>query len=207
MNGELTHIKSGCKAAAGDPEVVGVFLSEQELNVRVPEFDVSVGAAAHEHLVAGRKAASHHAGLADRAASGNNRQQDLTEECSRFSRRQMFLSGQGGELFRPNLNGLKTTIASLKHLTAAVNGHDCARLYLRNVLEPKSHSATVPSQAPASRREESGASAHTRSGLRPGCSSLAVNSPVSELHTNTRPSVEQLSRWAPHALKQQQWTP
>lgn len=73
-NCELTHFKSGCKAAAGDPEVVGVLLNEQELHVRVPEFDVSVGAAAHEHLIAGRKAAGHHTGLADRAASGNRRQ-------------------------------------------------------------------------------------------------------------------------------------
>lgn len=73
VNCELTHIKVGCKAAAGDPEVVGVLLSEEELHVRVPEFDVSVGAAAHEHLIAGRKAAGHHAGLAGRAAPGNNK--------------------------------------------------------------------------------------------------------------------------------------
>lgn len=73
MNCVLTHIKSGCKGAAGDPEVVGVLLSEQELHVQVPQFDVSVGAAAHEHLVAGGKAAGHHTGLADRAASANNR--------------------------------------------------------------------------------------------------------------------------------------
>lgn len=72
VNCELTHIKTGCKAAAGDPEVVGVLLSEQQLHVRVPEFDVSVGAAAHEHLVAGREAAGHHTGLTDRAASGNH---------------------------------------------------------------------------------------------------------------------------------------
>lgn len=78
VNCELTHIKTGCKAAAGDPEVVGVLLGEQQLHVRVPEFDVSVGAAAHEHLVAGGEAAGHHTGLADRAASADQQQQDGT---------------------------------------------------------------------------------------------------------------------------------
>lgn len=82
VNCELTHIKPGCKAAAGDPEVVGILLSEQELHVRVPEFDVSVGAAGHEHLVAGRKAAGHHTGLADRAASGNNDSRTLGKNAA-----------------------------------------------------------------------------------------------------------------------------
>lgn len=79
--------------------------------------------------------------------------------------------------------------------------------YLRNVLQEKSQAATVPSQAPANRREESGASAHTRSGLRRGCSNVAHTSPVSERHTMTDPSVEQLKTKVPHALKRQQWTP
>lgn len=52
---------------------MGVLLSVQKVHVCVPEFDVSVGAAGHKHLAAGRKAAGHHAGLADRAAAGNNR--------------------------------------------------------------------------------------------------------------------------------------
>lgn len=51
---------------------MGILLRVQKLHVRVPEFDVSVGAAAHKHLAAGRKAAGRHAGLADRAAAANN---------------------------------------------------------------------------------------------------------------------------------------
>lgn len=101
-NCELTHIKTGREAAAGDTEVVGVLLSEQEPHVRVPEFDVSVGAAAHEHLVAGRKAAGHHAGLAGRAASGNNRQQNFGEGCSTSCCRAGSFREEGGELFRTN---------------------------------------------------------------------------------------------------------
>ncbi|MEQ2179486.1 hypothetical protein GOODEAATRI_025439 [Goodea atripinnis] len=52
-----------------------------------------------------------------------------------------------------------------------------ALVYLRRVLEGKSHRATVPSQAPASRRQESGASAQTRSALLPGCSNAERSSP------------------------------
>ncbi|MEQ2289726.1 hypothetical protein AMECASPLE_036141 [Ameca splendens] len=53
-----------------------------------------------------------------------------------------------------------------------------ALVYLRRVLEGKSQRATVPSQVPASRRQESGASAQTRSALRPGCSNAERSSPV-----------------------------
>lgn len=52
---------------------MGILLRVQKLHVRVPEFDVSVGAAAHKHLAAGRKAAGRHAGLADRAAAATTK--------------------------------------------------------------------------------------------------------------------------------------
>lgn len=87
MAQELTHIIIGCKGAAGDPEVVGVLLSEQEFHVGVPEFDVSEGAADHKHLAAGREAAGHHAGLADRATSGNIRQLDFTQDAAQALRK------------------------------------------------------------------------------------------------------------------------
>lgn len=54
----------------------------------------------------------------------------------------------------------------------------------------------MPSQAPASRREESGASAQTLRGLRPGCSSVAFTSPVSALHTMTEPSEQEAAAGA-----------
>lgn len=62
----------GCKAAAGDSQVVGVLLGVQEVHVRVPEFEVSAGAAGHKHLAAGGEAAGHNTGLADRTASVND---------------------------------------------------------------------------------------------------------------------------------------
>lgn len=69
---KLTDFKLGCKAAAGDSQVVGVLLGVQQVHVRFPEFEVSAGAAGHKHLAAGREAAGHDTGLADRTASGNN---------------------------------------------------------------------------------------------------------------------------------------
>lgn len=63
----------GCKAAAGNSEVVGVLLGMQEVDVRIPEFQVSVSAAGDKHLAAGGEAAGHHAGLADRTASEDTR--------------------------------------------------------------------------------------------------------------------------------------
>lgn len=69
---ELTNVKLGCKAAACDSQVMGVLLSMQQVNVRIPEFEIPVGAASDKHLAAGREAAGHHTGLAHRAASGNS---------------------------------------------------------------------------------------------------------------------------------------
>lgn len=66
---ELTNLKLGCKAAAGDSQVVGILLSTQEVDVHVPEFEVSLGAAGHKHLATRREAAGHNTGLAHCAAS------------------------------------------------------------------------------------------------------------------------------------------
>lgn len=66
---ELTNVKLGCEAAAGDSQVVGVLLSTQEVDVHIPQFEVSLGAAGHEHLATGREAAGHDTGLAHCAAS------------------------------------------------------------------------------------------------------------------------------------------
>lgn len=65
----LTNSELGCRAAAGDSQVVGILLSMQEADVHVPQLKVSVGAAGHEKLATRRKAASHNAGLAHCAAS------------------------------------------------------------------------------------------------------------------------------------------
>lgn len=67
---ELTNFKLGCRAAAGDSQVMGVLLSMQEVDVHIPQFKVSVSAASHEKLATRREAASHNAGLAHCAASG-----------------------------------------------------------------------------------------------------------------------------------------
>lgn len=61
-----------CKAAAGDSQIVGALLSVQEVHVCLPEFEVSVGAAGHNDLTAGREAAGHNAGLTDSTASESN---------------------------------------------------------------------------------------------------------------------------------------
>lgn len=80
-------------------------------------------------------------------------------------------------------------------------------MYLRSVLEVKSHSAMVPSEPPDTRKDESGEKAHTLTGLRPGCSRTASISPESIDHTTVVASVEQEARYCPQALKQQQCTP
>lgn len=48
---------------------MGVLLSMQETDVHIPEFEVSIGAAGHEHLATGREAAGHNTGLAHCAAA------------------------------------------------------------------------------------------------------------------------------------------
>lgn len=78
---------------------------------------------------------------------------------------------------------------------------------LRRVLDGKSHRATVPSEAPEIRQEESGEKAHTLTGLLPGCWSTASISPLAIAHTTVVASVEQDARYWPQGLKQQQWTP
>ena len=72
QNRAPTDFKLGCEAAAGDSQVVGVLLSMQEVDIRVPEFEVPTGAAGHKHLAAGREAAGHDTGLAHFTASVHN---------------------------------------------------------------------------------------------------------------------------------------
>ena len=48
---------------------MGVLLSMQEVDVRIPQFEVSVGAAGRKHLATGREAACHNTGLAHCTAS------------------------------------------------------------------------------------------------------------------------------------------
>ena len=79
--------------------------------------------------------------------------------------------------------------------------------HLKSRFAGKSHSARVPSAAPDTRCVESGQKAHTRTGLRPGCSSTASISPADTDHTTVVASVEQEARNCPQGLKQQQWTP
>lgn len=80
---------------------MGILLSVQKLHVPVPEFDVSVGAAAHKHLAAGRKAAGHHAGLADRAAAGNNQAGLFQNEGAQGGRKVGNYSSQIKMAFKP----------------------------------------------------------------------------------------------------------
>ncbi|TNN74531.1 hypothetical protein EYF80_015311 [Liparis tanakae] len=80
-------------------------------------------------------------------------------------------------------------------------------MYLRSCLEGKSHRAREPSDAPETRWAESGESAQTLTGLRPGCSRTASSSPVSVDQIIVVASVEQEARNCPQGLKQQQWTP
>lgn len=68
---ELTDFELRCEAAAGDSQVVGVLLNVQEGDVRVPQFEVSAGAAGHKHLATGREAARRNAGLTHCAAPAN----------------------------------------------------------------------------------------------------------------------------------------
>lgn len=70
---KLTHFKLRGEAAAGDSQVMGILVRVQEADVHVPQFEVSVGAAGHEHLATGRETAGRDAGLAhcDAALRGN----------------------------------------------------------------------------------------------------------------------------------------
>lgn len=48
---------------------MGILLSVQQVDVRIPQFEVSAGAAGHKHLTTGREAAGHDTGLAHCTAS------------------------------------------------------------------------------------------------------------------------------------------
>lgn len=51
------------KGAAGDPQVMGIFLCIQLLRVQIPESKVSIGGASHEHLTARAKGAGYYCGV------------------------------------------------------------------------------------------------------------------------------------------------
>lgn len=51
------------EGAAGDPQVVGIFLGFQLLHVQIPQSKVPIGGASHEHLTAGAKGAGHYCGV------------------------------------------------------------------------------------------------------------------------------------------------
>ena len=53
----LTAEDVGSEGAAGDPEVVGVFLCVELVHVQVPQTQVSIGGTGHEHLTAGAEGA------------------------------------------------------------------------------------------------------------------------------------------------------
>lgn len=54
-----------CEAAAGDSQVVRILHAAEQVDVRVPQLEVSVGAAGHKHLATWGEAAGHHTGLTD----------------------------------------------------------------------------------------------------------------------------------------------
>lgn len=59
----LTAEDAGSKGAAGDPQVVGIFLSVQLVHVQAPQAQVSIGGPGHEHLAAGAEGAGDHGGV------------------------------------------------------------------------------------------------------------------------------------------------
>lgn len=56
----LTAVDAGSKAAAGDPQVVGILLREELVQAQVPQTQISIGGARHEHLTARAEGTSHH---------------------------------------------------------------------------------------------------------------------------------------------------
>lgn len=56
----LTTEDTWSEGAAGDPQVVGIFLCMQLVHVQVPQTQVSIGGASHEHLTAWAKGAGYH---------------------------------------------------------------------------------------------------------------------------------------------------
>lgn len=64
-----TNEELGSKGAAGHSQVMSVLLSVQQTRLQIPEFQVSVGAAAHKHLPTGREAAGHNTGLTHNTAT------------------------------------------------------------------------------------------------------------------------------------------
>lgn len=59
----LTTEDAGTEGAAGHPQVVGIFLRMELVHVQVPQTQVSIGGAGHEHLTAGAEGAGHHRGV------------------------------------------------------------------------------------------------------------------------------------------------
>jgi len=56
----VTAEDAGSEGAAGDPQVVSVFLHVELVHVQVPQAQVPVGGARHEHLTARAEGAGHH---------------------------------------------------------------------------------------------------------------------------------------------------
>lgn len=59
----LTTEDAGSEGAAGDTQVVGIFLCMELGHVQVPQTQVSIGGAGHEHLTAGAEGAGYHCGV------------------------------------------------------------------------------------------------------------------------------------------------
>ena len=78
----LTTEDAGGEGAAGDPEVVSVFLCMQLVHVQVPQTQVSVGGAGHEHLAAGAEGAGYHRRVRHR--SGPSQTQTTAAASTRF---------------------------------------------------------------------------------------------------------------------------
>lgn len=51
------------EGAAGDPQVVGIFLCNELLHVQIPKPQVSIGGTSHEHLTARAKGAGYQRGV------------------------------------------------------------------------------------------------------------------------------------------------
>lgn len=71
----LTTEDAGSEGAAGDPQVVGVLLCVELVHVQVPQTQVSIRGAGHEHLTAGAEGAGHHCCVIHRSGP-SQRQKD-----------------------------------------------------------------------------------------------------------------------------------
>lgn len=71
----------GSEGAAGDPQVVGVLLFVELVHVQVPEPQVSIGGAGHEHLAARSEGAGDHCCVVNRSSPSQTKPTAAASTC------------------------------------------------------------------------------------------------------------------------------